>query len=378
NYDTYYEYQVRAVDQGGNTSNWVTLNANGTKPLQGSSSDLAIGSVFGYHIAGTTITGANIAGSTITGTHIAAAEITGTHIAANAVRATHLDITIGGTNWIKNSAFGMQDLSGALAIDWTAIGSPEIMTDVSAPIGDHVAHFVGAAGGIGYSQTLTIASGPAVLSGYLKMQAMTNLLVVLLDDQQVEIESYAFSGSQGYTRFVRSVDLSNYTQVTLKVVAQDATGEAWVTGLKLEPGDLLTPWQPYDGETYGAAGNVQINSSGIQISNGKLKITTGISNSVVIDGTGITATKAAGQSATLDASGLTVIGGAFSLSNNGETLILDAAGLRAYNGGVNTINLASDGTFKVYNGRFTLSSGAVNSTSSRLVLDSSGLHGFNG
>src|SRR5690606_23575672 len=146
-YVTYYRYRVRAVSMSKHpgtgkpiVSSWFVINPDGNRPRQTGQQDLATGSIVTRLLHGQIIYGEHINFHELTGDHLKLKTLTGEHLQAKSVRSEHLEIYPGAQNWVKNSAFGMQDLSGNLGVDWELDGASIVNDQEDAPLGRFALH----------------------------------------------------------------------------------------------------------------------------------------------------------------------------------------------------------------------------------------------
>jgi hypothetical protein len=390
-YLTYYVYRVKAVDTSGNSSVWHDFEDDDNAPAQTGTSDIGAGTIIANLLASRIITTEHISALGLDATVANIHNITAQCISAHAIESSHLNIGIGGTNHIKNSAFGMKDSNDAYMVNWTTIGSgvtvDDTQTDIPIPATHCIKMVKSVTGQCGASQNIPIEplrGSTVTLSGYMK----GSNIVAPGGGTHIEVFVEATSESKWYTpgnidgtipwsrRFITFPVPQDVTAITIYLhLEADATGTLWFTGLQLETGDVITPWNPHPDEVYGAQGNVQINYDGIRIRNGNLSIKTD-SDSVTIDSLGIKAEKTSTQYAQLDNSGLTVKGGAMSLmtaDSNAAGLVLDGTGLRAYSGTTNTVSISTSGDITVTDGKFTMTTGSTGQANPAMIIDNQGI-----
>src|SRR5690606_36312462 len=211
----------------------------------------------------------------LTGDHLKLKTLTGEHLQAKSVRSEHLEIYPGAQNWVKNSAFGMQDLSGNLGVDWELDGASIVNDQDDAPLGRFALHLNAEEGSPVAIQALEpgIAGQTAILSSYVRFTNVDEAWIEIVADDEV-VGSLSMTGSSGWTRLISEpFRLPENADLFLRCRI-GGQGQVWINGIKLELGDLATDWLPYPGESYAASGSVQINTEGIRITNGRLLIQT--------------------------------------------------------------------------------------------------------
>jgi fibronectin type 3 domain-containing protein len=395
---SYYQYRVRALDTSGNVSTWVYGSGSVNheySPSQAGSSDIAYGAVIAGHVQAGSISGSHIQADSISGGHLQSQTIVSRHIQANQIDASHLNITVGGRNYVKNSAFGMRDLNGNLGVDWSG---GNFVSGSDIPAGGWALYLTGSNS---ITQTIDVtglAGKSVVLSAYVRARNLTGTTYIELLHPSNEVVYASISvSSTDWTRQADPMSVSSLEDRILLPQISSAririrypggvSGELWVTGIKLEEGDFPTPWQPKDGEAYGASGRVQINSTGLYVTDGQIRITTGSGNSVHLDGAGITSGSYSGATlvsgARLDADGLSILGGGFYLDDENATFAMygrakgaTPPGIHVWKDGVKTVEILASGEVTLRKS-FTLDT-STSGSGGRVVLNQTGMSVYKG
>jgi fibronectin type 3 domain-containing protein len=399
-YDRFYQYRVKCIDDSRNASEYgpAFYEQIEWQPSQIGSEDMAANAVISKHIYSGVITADHIGSRQIEGRHIKAGTVTAENIAAKAIQASSLDVTIGGYNYVRNSAFGMTDLIGNLGIDWSFEGT-EITKESGLPIKTEYRVAMGRTLPTDPRQEIVqrlpvsqLVGKQVTVSCFAKAMDLKGdecrfgLRIVTLQGT-TDILSEPVTGTFEWKRFSFTYNISDKaTKVSYMAYLQGFTiGNVKWTGIKVEEGDTFTQWSPNPDETYGCDGAVQINSAGIRVIDGKINVIS-TDGSVTIAGNGITAARQRGADgvplsfARLDAQGLTVLNGAVSIStgNGAESVSrveLDGRGLRALRNGIRTFDLGSDGNLNVYGGTFKFNDWDP-AAQNRLEIDNDGLWAY--
>lgn len=380
-YVTYYRYRVRAVSMSKHpgtgkpiVSSWFIINPDGNRPRQTGQQDLATGSIVTRLLHGQIIYGEHINFHELTGDHLKLKTLTGEHLQAKSIRSEHLEIYPGAQNWVKNSAFGMQDLSGNLGVDWELNGASIVNDQDDAPLGRFALHLNAEEGSPVAIQALEpgIAGQTAILSSYVRLTNVDEAWIEIVADDEV-VGGLSMTGSSGWTRLISEpFRLPENADLFLRCRI-GGQGQVWISGIKLELGDLATDWLPYPGESYAASGSVQINTEGIRITNGRLLIQTDgdrlrlTSQGLFVGDDGLS------HFASLTHEGLEIINGKFSLKTGNDTLIINHEGISAYRDGAASVKIGIDGRLQVFDGNMVFKTAQ---SGSRLELDHDGLRGY--
>jgi len=405
-YTRFYQYRVATADSAGNVSNYSPSDYESRDyvPGQVGNEDIAVDAIHGNQIYANTINAINIAAEAIEARHIKSEIITSEKIAAKAIRAQNLDLTMGGYNYILNSAFGMQDFSGNLGLNWNISGSvasieedavlPESMPyclrlykqyEISGPIS--VTQNIPTVGMDGKVVTLSYDRWTQNITG---TQARIRLVVNTATGYVNLADEPIMGTTDGWVRSTHTVTMpSGIISIALEITMYGtSTGTLKITKVQLEDGDLATQWNPNGDEVYGANGKVQINSAGIKVLGGAIDVESAYGK-VKITSQGITAIKTTDaygdplKFAKLDGDGLTIMGGAFSISTawqQGTTPVtmarveIDEHGIKAYNNSSQTLDIGSDGQVRIWNGELSLLPLAPNT--GKLIINSDGLTGY--
>jgi fibronectin type 3 domain-containing protein len=406
-YNKFYQYRVAIVDSAGNMSNYSPSDYldRDYQPGQVGNEDIAANAIHGNQIYANTINAINIATDAIETRHLKSGIITAGKIAAGAIRAQDLSITVGGYNYILNSAFGMADFQDNLGLNWNISGSGASVEidsglptntpyclkifkqyEISEPIS--VTQPIPVLGMDGQMVTLSYDRWTQNITG---IQAKVRLVVVTATGTTYLADDPIIGTTDGWVRSSQTLTMPNgVISINLEITMYGtSTGVLKVTRIQLEDGDLVTQWNPNGDEVYGAEGKVQINSSGIKVINGAIDVSAAYGK-VRITSSGIAAIKTTDANgdplkfAKLDGDGLTIRGGAFSIStaHNVDGSIppdvsrveITDTGIKAYDNGSQTFGIGSDGKVRIWNGELSLLPLAPNT--GKIILNSDGIIGY--
>lgn len=377
-----YAYRIRIFDMAGNcTPDYVYFNPQaGLAPSQVGDDDIAADGIFGRHFAAQIVDARVIKAHVIETDHIKPYGIDA-HVAhIRNITAEELNISAGGRNIIKNSAFSMVDKDDGSILNWT-LGDASVITDNTVPVED-ITKVLEISAGETVTQTIPIGDilGQKVtLSAYISLPEDADVSITL---HTIDIggDNYLTVQKSGPCSWIRESESSedyislSTTSATLEITC--ASGTARVTCLDLEPGDLPTPWVPHPSEVYSALGSVQINTSGLLVKYGNIRIETA-NAAVVLNSEGLIASKTGGGSAKLSNRGLTIVNGAVEIltgATSCEGMVINGTGLLAYNNGKATVRITTNGLLDVSDGQFRFTTA---DSGNRLELDHLGLRGYN-
>ena len=406
-YDKFYQYRVATCDSAGNISNYAPSDyeARDYQPGRVGNEDIAANAIHGNQIFANTINSINIAADAIEARHLKAGSITSDKIAARAIRAQNLDLTVGGYNRILNSAFGMNDFNGNLGLDWNISGSVAVIEEdellpESTPYCLRLFKQYEISQPISVTQSIPVSdiAGKLLTLSYDKWtqnitgtQTKVRLVVVTPTGTEYLADDPIVGTTNGWQRTSVTFTMpNNVISVTLEITMYGtSTGTLKITRLQLEDGDLATQWNPNGDEVYGASGKVQINSSGIKVISGAIDVESAYGK-VKINSNGITAIKTTDENgnplkfAKLDGDGLTIRGGAFSISTAWEVdgsipadisrVEITEEGIKSYKDGNQTLDIGSNGQVRIWNGELSLLPTPPNT--GKLIINSDGLTAY--
>jgi hypothetical protein len=405
-YNRFYQYRIKAVDSSGNESIYAPSDylTREYTPDQIGNADIALNAIYGNQVFANTITAVNIAPDSITASHIQAGTITAEKLAAGTIKAQNIDVTMGGFNYIKNSAFGITDLSGQLGLDWT-LSSSLIVLDENIPFTTKYYVEMYKQYGIdperNFYQTIPgngLDGRTMILTWHRWSQNVTGtqciVEVTINTSTGSVIETKTLSGTTDWVREELLITMpDNVVSVVIKPrIFGDSVGRIRFTQFQLEDGDIETQWNPHADEIYGAGGHVQISSAGIRIYGGYMDIES-TDGSVKINGAGITAIKSFDgegnplRFAKLDGEGLTIKGGAFSISTAYDPteatplfpsrVEIDENGIRAFQDGFQTLSVGANGRFQLWNGELSfLPPLSATPAEGKIIINNEGLKAF--
>lgn len=401
NYDKYYYYRIRTIDQYNVQSSWVSFESvgDGLRPAKTGASDLAYQSVYTENLIANIIKGTHIDTESLESRHFRSNIITGDHIVGESILGRHLRVEVGGRNLLSNSAFGLEDReTGELGIGWSIQDEDycyiiDKQIDPEIPILDYALEF----SSLSYittqvvqqlntkSKTISISFDARTELIYDSGSNNGFIIDLCTEDQgsfvRLSSEYLRIVGStiDGWTRMKKVFYLPEYENIYFRAMIRNSYGLARITNILVEEGDLSSQWSPKPGETYGANGSVQINPSGIIVKDGNLNIVTNEKNgrAVVINHEGILAGDKSGSYAKMSSDGFTSFGGAFSVYTKGSdgannSISFDSSGITAYGEGFKTFELlSSNGSLSIWGGNFILYD--EGSSGSSLILDKDGI-----
>lgn len=286
-YSKRYQYRVKAIDAFGNESAYFPLDYedNYWKPAQVGSQDIAAVSIYSDHIISEAIEGRHVTTEAIDTQHLKANAVKAGKIDAGAVTARELNISLGGYNYVLNSAFGMKDLEGNLGINWRKyIESQDSIADMIEEIDDapintsYCIHLDPSNPSIVQELPLSLCGKRIAFTFYYKTLDVVGEVIASIETPTKTIthtpDLFVITGSTStWLRSQAIVDTipADAESIILRIrLAENATGDFYSTGIKVEEGDVETIWTSHPDELYGSDGDVQINSSGVRIDNGRI------------------------------------------------------------------------------------------------------------
>lgn len=425
-YEKFYQYRVYCVDLSGNISDYgpVDYDLFDWTPDTIGSDDLSANAIYSKHIYSDQINALHISSYAIEARHLSADSVTAGKIAAGAVTTRELSVSLGGYNSILNSAFGMTDLHENFGPDWQIVstcqecGSSELAFNKYGEVvclecdevqtGFEIAKVPGLPINSEYClyiergapylpnreivQDLEIShmSGEqSILSFYLKTDSImgdeccVDLIIKYKDGIETKTETITFTIKNTTDWVRRKVPIEMPEEIVsakLHIYMKNySIGALWLTGLQLEVGDVITPWNPNQNELYGCSGLVQINTEGIKVLNGKVSIITD-EGSVSITGAGILAKKDDNNYAFLNRSGLSVYStgneGALNIVslNEGNSLEIRASGIKAKRQDVEVFDLdTATASLSIFGGNLKFTSDDDPSNPTYLEISSAGV-----
>ena len=379
-----YYYKIKTLDTFGKESEFTSIIGPAT-PAKTGSDDVDDGALFATHLRAGEVTTEHLRANSVNFEKMAGDSVRVNHIQSGAVTAEKLTVTLGGRNFVKNSAFGMEEFDGDLGVDWIGIdGIASVVdktVDIDIPVQEHALRFHTLTNdSCLVSQELNIPTDVEEITISFHYTCSEDLIstgdqgfyVYLTDSNGVIGNKIELYGNEPWTREKATFELPSTQGITLNLDYSNTTGTILVTGIMIEEGDIATQWFPIDGETYGASGNVQINTRGIKISNGNLQIETD-GNSVIIDGDGILAGSGS-KLALMNHNGFSSVGGSFSVltgTKEDEGVVINSSGIKAYCEKNPSVEITTQGVLNLYNGRFNILSSSDGNNG--VIFDSSGL-----